>query len=182
MGILQARILEWVAMPSSRRSSQPRNWTRVSCTAGGFFIGWATREDPCILLSKTYPSFKTQLKFYSLLKAFCAVPCLQSPLLQDGPAAGILWASDLHSQGLLDSLHHFCASIQSLQGDLTLEFSLSTVTQVCSQQAGSNKKYRKSGDLARLVSDSSLADCETTGKEWSPPSSVSTSVKQGWWW
>ena len=28
-GILQARILEWVAMPSSRRSSQPRDWTRV---------------------------------------------------------------------------------------------------------------------------------------------------------
>ena len=30
MGILQARILEWVAMSSSRRSSQPRDWTRVS--------------------------------------------------------------------------------------------------------------------------------------------------------
>ena len=29
-GILQARILEWVAMPSSRGSSQPRDWTRVS--------------------------------------------------------------------------------------------------------------------------------------------------------
>ena len=31
-GILQARILEWVAMPSSRRSSQPRNWTPVPPT------------------------------------------------------------------------------------------------------------------------------------------------------
>ena len=30
-GILQARILEWVAIPFSRGSSQPRNWTRVSC-------------------------------------------------------------------------------------------------------------------------------------------------------
>ena len=30
MGILQARILEWVTMPSSRGSSQPRDWTRVS--------------------------------------------------------------------------------------------------------------------------------------------------------
>ena len=30
-GILQARILEWVATPSSRGSSQPRNQTRVSC-------------------------------------------------------------------------------------------------------------------------------------------------------
>ena len=36
-GILQARMLEWVAMPSSRGSSQPRNQTRVSCIAGGFF-------------------------------------------------------------------------------------------------------------------------------------------------
>ena len=33
MGILQARILEWIAMPSSRGSSQPRNRTRVSCVA-----------------------------------------------------------------------------------------------------------------------------------------------------
>ena len=37
MGILQARILEWVAMPSSRGSSQPRDQTQVSCIAGGFF-------------------------------------------------------------------------------------------------------------------------------------------------
>ena len=35
MGILQARILEWVAMPSARGSSQPRDRTRVSCIAGG---------------------------------------------------------------------------------------------------------------------------------------------------
>ena len=37
MGILQARILEWVAMTSSRGSSQPRDQTQVSCIAGGFF-------------------------------------------------------------------------------------------------------------------------------------------------
>ena len=37
MGILQARILEWVTMPSSRGSSQPRDPTHVSCIAGGFF-------------------------------------------------------------------------------------------------------------------------------------------------
>jgi len=36
-GILQARILEWVAMPSSRGSSQPRDGTQVSHIAGGFF-------------------------------------------------------------------------------------------------------------------------------------------------
>ena len=44
MGILQARILEWVAVPSSRGSSQPRDRTQVSLIAGGFFTVWATRE------------------------------------------------------------------------------------------------------------------------------------------
>ena len=44
MGILRARTLEWAAMPFSRGSSQPRNRTHVSCTAGRFFIIWATWE------------------------------------------------------------------------------------------------------------------------------------------
>ena len=43
-GILQAVILEWVAVPFSRWSFQPRNWTQVSSIAGGFFTNWATRE------------------------------------------------------------------------------------------------------------------------------------------
>ena len=43
-GILQARILEWVTFPFSRGSSQPRNQTRVSCIAGGFFTNWAIGE------------------------------------------------------------------------------------------------------------------------------------------
>ena len=38
------RILEWVAFPFSRGSSQPGDWTQVSCIAGVFFTGWATRE------------------------------------------------------------------------------------------------------------------------------------------
>ena len=43
-GILQARILEQVAFPFSRGSSQPRDQTQVSSIAGGFFTSWATRE------------------------------------------------------------------------------------------------------------------------------------------
>ena len=43
-GILQARILEWVVMLFSRGSSWLRDQTRVSCIAGRFFTGWATRE------------------------------------------------------------------------------------------------------------------------------------------
>ena len=43
-GILQARILEWVAISFSRGFFWPRNWTRVSHIAGRHFIDWATRE------------------------------------------------------------------------------------------------------------------------------------------
>ena len=43
-GILQTRILEWVAVPFSKGSSQPRDQTQVSCIAGRFFTSWATRE------------------------------------------------------------------------------------------------------------------------------------------
>ena len=43
-GILQARILEWVAIPFFRGSSQPRDQTQVSHIAGGFFTSWTTRE------------------------------------------------------------------------------------------------------------------------------------------
>ena len=47
-GIVQARILEGVAMPSSRGSSQPRDQTQVFRIAGGFFTIWATRADAII--------------------------------------------------------------------------------------------------------------------------------------
>ena len=43
-GILQARILQWVAIAFSSGSSKPRDWTQVSCIAGRFFTSWATRE------------------------------------------------------------------------------------------------------------------------------------------
>ena len=44
-GILQARILEWVAYPFSRASSQPRDWTQVSQIAGGCFTNWTIMWD-----------------------------------------------------------------------------------------------------------------------------------------
>ena len=44
MGILQAKILQWVAMPSSRGSSPPRDGTQVSHIVGRLFTMWATRE------------------------------------------------------------------------------------------------------------------------------------------
>ena len=54
MGILQVRLLEWVAMPSSRGSSQYRDQTCISCITGRFFTNWAT--------------WKAQLLYYYLLK------------------------------------------------------------------------------------------------------------------
>ena len=43
-GILQARILEWVAFPFSREPSQPRDRNQVPCIASGFFTNWTKRE------------------------------------------------------------------------------------------------------------------------------------------
>ena len=50
------RILEWVACPFSRGSSQPRNQNGISCIAGRFFIGWVTREAPLMSSVQFSPS------------------------------------------------------------------------------------------------------------------------------
>ena len=43
-GILQAKLLEWVAISFSGESSQSKDWTWTSCTASGFFTNWTTSE------------------------------------------------------------------------------------------------------------------------------------------
>ena len=62
MEILQARILEWVAMSSSKESPQTSNWTHVSCIAGRFSTSWAMREAPftLYLLKFLYHKFSYQ--------------------------------------------------------------------------------------------------------------------------
>ena len=65
MQILQARILEWVALPSSRGSSQPRGRTQLSCIEGGLFTVWATRE--AFILCKLYQTLP------------CPSPCQLGP-------------------------------------------------------------------------------------------------------
>ena len=47
--ILQARILEWVAIPFSRRSSWPRDQIQFSYIASRVFTNWATREAPATI-------------------------------------------------------------------------------------------------------------------------------------
>ena len=55
-GILQARILQWVAVLFFRGSPQPRDWTWVSCVVGRFFTIWATRETHILLCTSRLPS------------------------------------------------------------------------------------------------------------------------------
>ena len=59
-GVFQARVLEWVAISSSRGSSQPRDWTRVSRIAGRHFTIWATTEAPSL--------WKILNKYFRLMK------------------------------------------------------------------------------------------------------------------
>ena len=66
-GILQARILEWVAISFSMGSSWPRDWTQVSCIAGRSFTLWATRE-ACVC---TYGLFIFLSTYLSIYRSIC---------------------------------------------------------------------------------------------------------------
>ena len=66
-GILQARMLEWVAGPFSRVSSQTRDQTQVSRIAGRFYTSWANREAPIYTHTQT-PKQTSEYKL-SLQKA-----------------------------------------------------------------------------------------------------------------
>ena len=66
-GILQARILEWVAFPFSRRSSQPRDRIQVSYIAGRFFTSWATREAQLIRYTRLNNKEKEMANHSSIL-------------------------------------------------------------------------------------------------------------------
>jgi len=67
-GILQARILEWVAIPFSRETSQPRDGTWVSHVAGRFFTLCDTREAPVVCI--TYVIFRYPI---NVLKPCCLI-------------------------------------------------------------------------------------------------------------
>ena len=68
--ILQARILEWVAFPFFRGSSQPRDGNQVSCIASRFFTSWATLRPSFISLSIPHSSPRAHLD-----------PCLLPPFI-----------------------------------------------------------------------------------------------------
>ena len=58
-GIIQTGILEWVAFPFSKESSQPGIQSLVSCIAGGFLIVWATREAPMTCWEAQFSSIQS---------------------------------------------------------------------------------------------------------------------------
>ena len=68
-GILQARILEWVAMPSSRGNARPRNGTEVSCIVGVFFTSRATWEAQDLPIA----AFNYTIWHYKLQSPCCAL-------------------------------------------------------------------------------------------------------------
>ena len=81
-GIFQARILEWVAIPFSRKSSWPRDQSQVSCNADRLFTTWATRESARhirILLFFGFPSYLSHYRALSrvhvLYRRFSFVIC-----------------------------------------------------------------------------------------------------------
>ena len=93
-GILQARILEWVAISFSRGSSWPRDQTQVSCFAGRFFTIWANwvvqykwifqinyslafEAPTCLIITNIKRSFHKNL--YNVLSPFynsCILTCI----------------------------------------------------------------------------------------------------------
>ena len=73
------RILDWVAYPFSRASFWPRNWTRVSCIAGGFFTSWAIRK-PRYNQQHVYMKKlknKTELCYLQFLQSFLIMIALE---------------------------------------------------------------------------------------------------------
>ena len=114
MRILQARILEWVVIHSSRESSQPRGWTQVSHIAVRFFTSWTGRAyqqgsphkpvesllffycSICFLPCK--PPFNSKSSFAAAAKSLQSCPTLCDPIDSNPPGSpvpGILQARTL---------------------------------------------------------------------------------------
>ena len=71
MGIFQARIMEWVTVPSSRGSSRPRDWTSISCLVHG-------QVDSLPLVPPGKPSWDLQFENSWLRGQLCTGECIQS--------------------------------------------------------------------------------------------------------
>ena len=108
-GILQARILEWVAFSFSRGSSQPRDGTKVSCMAGRHFTSWATREG---LLVPEYLLCHPSLVLQGSQECFVSAFWFSMKICGQGSAIHSKIGHQVrHSSGFLD----MCVRAKSLQ-------------------------------------------------------------------
>ena len=80
-GILQAKIMQWVAIPFSRGSSQARDWTQVCCITGRFFTIWATT----VSYQTTFPPCTSLFPLYDID-------------LKDGPEIAVLYIKIINCQ------------------------------------------------------------------------------------
>ena len=110
-GAFQARILEWAATSSSRGSSQPKDWARISCVfciAGGLFTRWAARAAIC------------QEEGTKTLSASCgSLLYVSESCCVSGSAAAILWpwgtGQQNHEANLLRALTSLTSWITTQQ-------------------------------------------------------------------
>ena len=95
LGISQARILERVAISFSRGSSRPRDWTHVSCIAGGFFFLPLNHQRKKVLVPQSCPTVCNSMdcshpgsSFHRILQVRI-LECVPFPSTEDLPNPGI---------------------------------------------------------------------------------------------
>ena len=106
-GILQARTLEWAAIPFFRGSFWPRGWTQVSCMASGFFTIWVTRKAQIISYLKANYCILFHTSVHLLL-SLQSCPTLCDPIDGSPPGSlvpGILQARTLEWGAIAFSVH-----------------------------------------------------------------------------
>ena len=119
MGILQARVLECIAMPSSRGSSKPRDWTQVSHTAGRSFTVWTSREAQQLIGPEKQASLPLSVRTCSQpwpwgLRGYLQrLPtqgdgCFKAGWLQYPPSSSLLVRTLMEDHALRLVLGHFC--------------------------------------------------------------------------
>ena len=106
-GLLQARILKWVAFPFSRGSSQPRDRTQVSCIAGGFFTSWNTWETQEYWSEQPIPS-PVDLPNPGIEPGS---PALQADSLPAEPPGKLNWIMKILKDDAISVLHSRCQQI-----------------------------------------------------------------------
>ena len=109
-GIIQARILEWVAIPFSKGSSRPRDRIQVSCTADRFFTVWATREAPRVSKDE---SIKDSF-LWDKLKVSCGFLRAFFELLKRKYPAETISMNSRGKKGLRNVVHPFAKGLSGL--------------------------------------------------------------------